>query len=35
MLKLSRDENITTDAVGSICKALEYTSDEIMELYDE
>jgi hypothetical protein len=35
MLKLSRDENITIDVVGSICKALEYTSDEIMELYDE
>lgn len=35
MLKLARDENITTDVVGSICKALDCTADEIMEFYDE
>ena len=35
MLKLARDENITTDVVGNICKALNYTPDEIMEFYDE
>ena len=34
MLKLARDENITTDVVGSICKALDCTPDDIMEFYD-
>lgn len=35
MLKLSRDENITTDVVGSICKALQCTPDDIMDFFDE
>ena len=35
MLKLARDENITTDAVGGICKALDRTADEYMEFYYE
>ena len=34
MLKLARDESITTDVVGSICKALDCTPDDIMEFYD-
>ncbi len=35
MLRLARDESITTDVVGSICKALDCTPDDIMEFYDE
>lgn len=35
MMKLARDENITTEIIGRICKALGCTPDEIMELYDE
>ena len=35
MLKLARDENITTDVVGSICGALDRTPNEIMEFFDE
>ena len=35
MLKLARDENITTDVVGSICGALDCTPNEIMEFFDE
>ena len=31
MLRLARDESITTDVVGSICKALDCTRDDIME----
>lgn len=34
MMKLARDENITTEIIGNICKALNYTPDEIMEFYD-
>ena len=34
MLKLARDENITTDVVDTICKALDCTHDDIMEFYD-
>ena len=34
MLKLARDENITTEVVGCICKALDCSPDEIMEFYD-
>ena len=35
MLKLAREENITTDVGGgSICKALDCTPDDIMEFYD-
>ena len=35
MMKLARDENITTEIIGRICKALGCTTDEIMEFYDE
>lgn len=35
MLKIARDENITTDVVGNICKVLNCTLDEIMEFYDK
>ena len=34
MMKLARDENITTEIIGHICKALNCTPDEIMEFYD-
>ena len=35
MMKLARDENITTEIIGNICKALNCTPDEIMEFHDE
>ena len=35
MMKLARDENITTEVIGGICKALGCTPDEIIEFYDE
>ena len=35
MMKLARDENITTEVIGGICKAIACTPDEIMEFYDE
>lgn len=35
MMKLAKDENITTEIIGNICKALNCTPDEIMEFYDE
>ena len=35
MMKLARDENITTEIIGRICKALGCTPNEIMEFYDE
>lgn len=35
MMKLARDENITTEIICRICKALGCTPDEIMEFYDE
>ena len=34
MMKLARDENITTEIIGNICKALNCTPNEIMEFYD-
>lgn len=34
MMELARDENITTEIIGNICKALNCTPDEIMEFYD-
>ena len=34
MMKLARDENITTEIIDNICKALNCTPDEIMEFYD-
>lgn len=33
MLKLSRDENITTDVLGRICKALQCSPDDIMDFF--
>lgn len=34
--KMSRSENISTEAVGKICKALNCTPDQMMEfIYDE
>lgn len=35
MMKLARNENITTEVIGGICKALGCTPDEIIEFYDE
>lgn len=35
MLKLARDENVTTEVIGNICKSLNCTPDDIMEFYDE
>ena len=35
MLKLSRDENVTTEVLGKICLALNCTTDEIMEFIPE
>ena len=31
MTKLSKDENVTTEVIGKICKALNCTPDDIME----
>ena len=31
MIKLARGDDITTDIVGKICKALDVKSDDIME----
>jgi len=31
MNKLSRDEDVTTEILGKICKALDCTTDDIME----
>ena len=31
MSKLSRDENVTTEILGKICKALDCTTDDIIE----
>lgn len=31
MNKLSRDEDVTTEILGRICKALDCTTDDIME----
>lgn len=33
--KLNRGENITTDILGKICKALDCSVDDIMEFVDE
>ena len=35
MLKLARDENVTTEVIGKICQALGCTPDEILEFYDD
>lgn len=31
MLKLGRDEDVTTETLGKICKALNCSTDDIME----
>ena len=33
--KLNRGDNITTDVLGKICKALQCNIDDIMEFVDE
>lgn len=35
MLKLGRDENVTTEILGKICKALDCNTEDIMEFLDE
>ncbi len=35
MNKLSRDEDVTTETLGKICKALQCSTDEIMEFIDD
>ncbi len=35
MNRLTHGENVTTDTVGRICRALDVTMDEIMEFSDE
>lgn len=33
MLKLGRDEDVSTEILGKICKALECSTDDIMEFH--
>ena len=35
MLRLSRDENVTTEALARICKALNCGFDDIMEITED
>ena len=35
MTKLAREEDITTDIVGKICKALDVKADDIMDFVEE
>ena len=35
MLKLRNNENITTETIGKICKALECQADDIMEFVEK
>ena len=35
MNKLSRDEDVTTEILGKICKALDCTTDAIMEFVSD
>lgn len=35
MNKLAHGDNVTTDVLGRICKALNVTMDDIMEFVDE
>lgn len=35
MNKLSRDEDITTEVLGKICRALQCTTDDIMEFVED
>ena len=34
MNKLSRDEDVTTETLGKICKALQCSTDDIIEFVD-
>ena len=33
--KLNKDENVTTEVIGKICKVLDCTPDDIMEFFDD
>ena len=35
MNKLSRDETVTTDVLAKVCRSLEWTLDDIMEVLPE
>lgn len=35
MLKLGRDEDVTTEILGKICKALDCSTEDIMEFLDD
>ena len=35
MLKLRNNENITTETIGKICKALDCQADDIMEFVEK
>ena len=35
MLKLGRDEDVTTETLGKICKALDCSTDDIMEFISD
>ena len=35
MMKLRNNENITTETIGKICKALDCHADDIMEFDDK
>lgn len=35
MLKLGRDEDVTTETLGKICRALNCTTDDIMEFISD
>lgn len=35
MNRLSNDESVTTDVLGKICKALDCTTDDIMEFVED
>ena len=35
MLKLRNNENITTETIGKICKALDCRADDIMEFVEQ
>lgn len=35
MLKLGRDEDVTTEILGKICKALDCNMDDIIEFLDK
>lgn len=35
MLKLGRDEDVTTETLGKICKALDCSTDDIIEFVSD